>query len=226
MIARCGRVEVTGHLDLDWAGTASLVGPTTLMTNRHVAHGVLLAARRALDVPTGHDDADRLPRPSSAEHAAAGVRDHRGDRHPRAARPRAAARRVRGARRARAARPAGGGGDASRRTSTSATSTWSASRLRRPAQRPGADPAAVHGHLQRQAPAAGQGGRVLDAVLGASSTTARRWAATRARRVVDLETHRSSGCTSAGRYRVGNYAVPLWMLTDDPLMKRAAVNFQ
>jgi len=37
VIARCGRIEVNGHLNLDWLGTAFLVAPETLMTNRHVA---------------------------------------------------------------------------------------------------------------------------------------------------------------------------------------------
>ncbi|CAM5296939.1 trypsin-like serine peptidase [Streptomyces tanashiensis] len=36
-LARVGRVEVTGHPSLDWIGTAFLVGPRTVMTNRHVA---------------------------------------------------------------------------------------------------------------------------------------------------------------------------------------------
>ncbi|MFG2998979.1 trypsin-like serine peptidase [Streptomyces sp. NPDC048340] len=36
-IARVGRVEVTGHPSLDWVGTAFLVGPEVVMTNRHVA---------------------------------------------------------------------------------------------------------------------------------------------------------------------------------------------
>lgn len=36
-IARVGRVEVSGHTSLDWVGTAFLVGPDTVMTNRHVA---------------------------------------------------------------------------------------------------------------------------------------------------------------------------------------------
>jgi hypothetical protein len=37
VIARSGRIEVAGHVELDWIGTASLVAPETLMTNRHVA---------------------------------------------------------------------------------------------------------------------------------------------------------------------------------------------
>lgn len=36
-IERVGRVEVAGHPDLDWVGTAFLVAPTVVMTNRHVA---------------------------------------------------------------------------------------------------------------------------------------------------------------------------------------------
>ncbi|MFJ3921876.1 trypsin-like serine peptidase [Streptomyces sp. NPDC090022] len=36
-IARVGRVEVTGHTDLDWLGTGFLVSEDVVMTNRHVA---------------------------------------------------------------------------------------------------------------------------------------------------------------------------------------------
>ena len=36
-IARVGRIEVTGHPDLDWIGTGFLAGPGIVVTNRHVA---------------------------------------------------------------------------------------------------------------------------------------------------------------------------------------------
>lgn len=36
-IARVGRVDVTGHPSLAWIGTAFVVGPDAVMTNRHVA---------------------------------------------------------------------------------------------------------------------------------------------------------------------------------------------
>ncbi|GFE18916.1 hypothetical protein Sgleb_69630 [Streptomyces glebosus] len=36
-LARVGRVELSGHLSLDWLGTAFLVGPDVVLTNRHVA---------------------------------------------------------------------------------------------------------------------------------------------------------------------------------------------
>ncbi|MER6917107.1 serine protease [Streptomyces sp. NPDC000594] len=43
--------------------------------------------------------------------------------------------------------------------------------------------------------------------------------------VVDLQDHRVIGLHFGGRYGVGNYAVPLWRLVDDPLLRRAGVNF-
>jgi S1-C subfamily serine protease len=36
-IARTGRIEITGHPELDWIGTGFLAGPDTVLTNRHVA---------------------------------------------------------------------------------------------------------------------------------------------------------------------------------------------
>jgi hypothetical protein len=45
-IARSGRVEVTGHVEHEWVGTASLVGPATIMTNRHVAQEFCAEPRR------------------------------------------------------------------------------------------------------------------------------------------------------------------------------------
>lgn len=36
-LARVGRIEVAGHPDLDWVGTGFMVAPDLVMTNRHVA---------------------------------------------------------------------------------------------------------------------------------------------------------------------------------------------
>ena len=44
--------------------------------------------------------------------------------------------------------------------------------------------------------------------------------------VVDLETHQVIGLHFGGRYGLGNYAVPLWMLTADPLLAKGEVNFR
>ena len=46
VIARAGRVEVDGHPDHAWVGTAWLVAPATLMTNRHVATKFCRRGRR------------------------------------------------------------------------------------------------------------------------------------------------------------------------------------
>lgn len=43
---------------------------------------------------------------------------------------------------------------------------------------------------------------------------------------MDLETNQVIGLHFGGRYGVGNYAVPLWMLTGDPLLEKGALNFQ
>jgi V8-like Glu-specific endopeptidase len=44
--------------------------------------------------------------------------------------------------------------------------------------------------------------------------------------VIDLDTHRVLGLHFGGRFLEKNHAVPLWALQDDPLIKRAAINFQ
>lgn len=43
--------------------------------------------------------------------------------------------------------------------------------------------------------------------------------------VFDLASHTVVGLHFGGRYGVGNYAVPLWRLVDDPLVSSAALNF-
>jgi S1-C subfamily serine protease len=43
--------------------------------------------------------------------------------------------------------------------------------------------------------------------------------------VVDLETHQVIGLHFGGRFGVGNYAVPLWTLAGDPLLREGGLNF-
>jgi hypothetical protein len=43
--------------------------------------------------------------------------------------------------------------------------------------------------------------------------------------VIDLETGHIVGLHYGGRYQQGNFAIALWQLTDDPLLKKAKVNF-
>jgi len=44
--------------------------------------------------------------------------------------------------------------------------------------------------------------------------------------VLDLETHRVLGLHFGGRFLEKNHAVPLWTIQNDPLIKRAVINFQ
>ena len=44
--------------------------------------------------------------------------------------------------------------------------------------------------------------------------------------LVDLETNLVIGLHFGGTYEVGNYAVPLWMLVDDPLLKAGGIDFR
>lgn len=44
--------------------------------------------------------------------------------------------------------------------------------------------------------------------------------------VVDFETHRVLGLHFGGRYMEKNHAIPLWTLRNDPLVARAALNYQ
>ena len=43
---------------------------------------------------------------------------------------------------------------------------------------------------------------------------------------MDLETNLVIGLHFGGKYEVGNYAVPLWMLADDPLLKAGGIDFR
>jgi hypothetical protein len=43
--------------------------------------------------------------------------------------------------------------------------------------------------------------------------------------VIDLQTNQVLGLHFGGKYQQGNYAVALWQLTGDPLIKKAKVNF-
>lgn len=43
--------------------------------------------------------------------------------------------------------------------------------------------------------------------------------------IIDLETHRVLGVHVSGRYLETGTAIPLWMLHDDPLLKRCQVTY-
>jgi hypothetical protein len=223
-IARCGRIEVTGHLNLDWAGTASLVGPTTLMTNRHVAMEFCsrrgerwtfrpglttridflaeLASTRALEfeiteaigIHEQHDLA--LLRVESAGSDGRALPE-----------PLAVAAREPADLYDRDVYVVGFPAYDGRRNDPEPIrrlfmDIYNVKRLQ-----PGRAVAysTRYSAIQHDC-----------STLGGNSGSP----------VVDLEDNRIIGLHFGGSYRVGNYAVPLWMLTDDPLLRAGNLNFQ
>ncbi|MEU5216943.1 serine protease [Streptomyces sp. NPDC020807] len=228
-LVRVGRVEVSGHPSLDWIGTAFLVGPTTVMTNRHVAAEFALheADRDRWSFASGMsarvDPAEELPvdgAPVPVPSAAYEITEIIGI-HPDVD---MALLRV---------EPAG----------PEALPTPLAIAADAPAELPGR-PVYVIGYpawdgrrnepesmrrifmdvynVKRLQPGAATdfvpGGLVMKhdcSTLGGNSGSP----------VLDLDDHRVLGLHFGGRYRTGNFAVPLWELLDDPLLARAEVNW-
>ena len=223
VIARVGRVEVDGHLDLDWIGTGFLVGSTTVMTNRHVAEE--FSRRGGADTWTfsRHVVPAGLPRRARLDDAA-GVRDQRRDRHPRRSRPGPAA----GGERLAAADSLPTPLTVAARAPEDLTErevyvvgypAWDGRRNEpEPMRRifmeifnvkrlqPGKAVAFLADRPAMQHDCS---------TLGGNSGSP----------VIDLDTHDVIGLHFGGRYGVGNYAVPLWELTQDPLLRAGDVNF-
>ncbi|MFD3334819.1 trypsin-like serine peptidase [Streptomyces sp. NPDC058700] len=228
-LARVGRVEVTGHPRLDWVGTAFLVGPRTVMTNRHVAvefsrsqddggapwaFGYGMSAR--VD-PAEEQPVDGVTPGASAPYEITGIIGIHEDVDM-------AVLRV---------EPSVDGG----------LPTPLAVAADAPASVPGR-PVYVVGYpawdgrrnepesmrrifmdvynVKRLQPGMATefipGGLVMKhdcSTLGGNSGSP----------VFDLGDHRVLGLHFGGRYRTGNLAVPLWELVDDPLLAAAEVNW-
>ncbi|OEJ97853.1 trypsin-like serine peptidase [Streptomyces thermolilacinus] len=225
-LARVGRVDVSGHLRLDWVGTAFLVGADVVMTNRHVA--LEFAADDGASAWTfqpGLGAAMDLAREFGALPGVGGLTY--------------AVTEVIGVHRdvdmalLRVA-PAPGGQELPSPLAVAADA---------PADLPG-HPVYVVGHpawdgrrnepesmrrifmdiynVKRLQP--GTANQLLAernvlthdcSTLGGNSGSP----------VLDLADHRVLGLHFGGRYGFGNYAVPLWEMLDDPLVRRAELNF-
>ncbi|MEF9886527.1 trypsin-like serine peptidase [Streptomyces sp. P9-A4] len=230
-LARVGRVEVTGHPSLDWIGTAFLVGPRTVMTNRHVAAEFSRFEENggkggrwnfAYGMSARVDPAEELPVDGAAAGASAAyeITEIIGI-HPDVD---MALLRV---------EPSTDGG----------LPTPLAVAADAPASVPGR-PVYVIGYpawdgrrnepesmrrifmdvynVKRLQPGTATdftpGGLVMKhdcSTLGGNSGSP----------VFDLTDHRVLGLHFGGRYRTGNFAVPLWELLDDPLLATAEVNW-
>jgi Trypsin-like peptidase domain len=224
VIARSGRVEVDGHLNLDWVGTASLVAPTTLMTNRHVAQefcsrdGDTWTFRQGMT--SRIDFLEELGSTASLEFQiteAIGIHE----RHD------LALLRVESASSDGQPLPDPLPVAASepedlieRDVYVVGYPAWDGRRNEpEPIRRIFMDVFNVKRLQPGKAVAYSTEYSAVEhdcSTLGGNSGSP----------VVDLETHQVIGLHFGGRYQVGNYAVPLWMLTDDPLLKKGDLNFQ
>ncbi|MCB5183349.1 trypsin-like serine peptidase [Streptomyces antimicrobicus] len=224
-LARVGRVEVTGHPSFDWLGTGFLVAPDVVMTNRHVAAefgradgsgGFVFRDGMTARVDTAEEfDA---PESDAFEFAVTGI---------------IGIHQVVDMALLRVTPTAGGGGA-----------------LPTPLRISGAEPPELFGRpvyvvgypardgrrnepqamsrifmdiydVKRLQPGTVTGIRP-DGSMGHDCSTL---GGNSGSPVLDLTDHTVIGLHFGGRFRSGNFAVPLFRLTDDPLLKRAAVNF-
>ncbi|GAU70237.1 hypothetical protein SSP35_17_00920 [Streptomyces sp. NBRC 110611] len=224
--ARVGRVELTGHPSLDWLGTAFLVGPEALLTNRHVAaefargdgDGWSFQQGVGVNVDMGEEYGGALPAGGGPSYDVVEVLGIHEDVD-------LALLRV--------APPAGG----------AALPAPLAVAADAPAGLPGRpvycvgypaydgrrnEPESMRRifmdiyNVKRLQPGTTTewvpGENVIRhdcSTLGGNSGSP----------VIDLADHRVLGLHFGGRYGSGNFAVPLWQLVEDPLLARAEINF-
>ena len=224
VITRSGRIEVRGHLNLNWLGTAFLVAPGTLMTNRHVAQEFCLRdgerwtfrpgvttrvdflkelgsvaalefeITEAIGIHEGHDLA--LLRVQSASSGGRALPD-----------PLSVAASEPADLRERDVYVVGYPALDTRRNEPAPirrifADVYDVKRLQ-PGRTVGYS--TEYSAIQHDC-----------STLGGNSGSP----------VVDLESNQVIGLHFGGRYGVGNYAVPLWQLVEDPLLRRGDLNFQ
>jgi hypothetical protein len=224
VIARSGRLEVSGHLDLDWLGTAFLVAPGTLMTNRHVAREV---CSRDGDrwifrpgITTRVDFVKELGSTAALEFEiteAIGIHE----RHD------LALLHVEAASSDGRALPDPLSLAASEPADLPGRDVYVVGYPALDSRRNEPDPvrrifADVYDVKRLQPGKAVAYSTKHSAIEHDCSTLGGNSGSP----VVDLESNQVIGLHFGGRYGVGNYAVPLWKLTDDPLLSRRGLNFQ
>ncbi|OII60569.1 serine protease [Streptomyces sp. CC53] len=237
-IARVGRVDVSGHLSLDWVGTGFLVGADVVMTNRHVAvefargDGAGWTFRpglgAALDMAR---EFGQLPGAGGLTYAVTevvGVHDEVDMALLRVA-PAPGGRPLPTPLAVAADAPADLPG---RQVYVVGHPAWDGRRNEPESMRrifmdvynvKRLQPGAANQLLPTgdRPGAAGQGGRGGNVMTHDCSTLGGNSGSP----VFDLVDHRVLGLHFGGRYGFGNYAVPLWTMPDDPLVGRADLNF-
>ena len=219
-----GRIELTGHPSYEWVGTGFLVADSVLMTNRHVAEVFcqMVQYRRWVFKPgmtARVDYVEELGAPKPAEFTLTrviGVHETHDMSLFRVARTSGS-----GAKRPAPLAVASKypGAEEGRQVFTIGYPAWDGYRN---------DPTEMMRifsnifSVKRLQPgeikdmAAPPGGFTHDcSTLGGNSGSC----------VIDLETKQVVGLHYGGKYLTGNSAIALWKLTDDPLLKKAKVNF-
>jgi hypothetical protein len=225
VIARCGRVEVTGHLNLDWVGTASLVAPGTLMTNRHVAQEFCSRTgddtwvfRRGMS--THIDFLEELGNPTTlAFEITEAVGIH--ERHD------LALLRVETASMDGQALPDPLAISAAEPEALMARDVYAVGYPAWDGRRNEPEPIRrlfmdIY-NVKRLQPGQALGYSTQYSAIQHDCSTL---GGNSGSPLVDLETNEVIGLHFGGRYGVGNYAVPLWTLVGDPLMRKGEVNFR
>jgi hypothetical protein len=224
VIARSGRIELEGHLNFDWVGTASLVAPTTLMTNRHVAQefcardGDRWIFRQG--ITSRIDFLEELGSTSTLEFEiteAIGIHDRFDLALLRVEDASLDGRPLPDPLAVAATAPA----DLfDRDIYAVGYPAWDGRRNEpEPIRRLFMD---IY-NVKRLQPGKAVGYSTKYSAVEHDCSTL---GGNSGSPVVDLETHHVIGLHFGGRYGVGNYAVPLWMLADDPLLKKGDLNFQ
>jgi hypothetical protein len=224
VIARSGRIEVHGHLNLDWLGTAFLVAPETLMTNRHVAQELCLRdGERWTFRPGLTTRVDFLRELGSAAALEFEITEVIGihERHDLA---------LLGVQSASAdgrALPDPLGVAASEPANLPERDVYVVGYPALDTRRN--EPAPIRRifadvfDVKRLQPGRTVGYSTQYSAIQHDCSTL---GGNSGSPVVDLETHQVIGLHFGGRYGVGNYAVALWQLAGDPLLRRGGLSFQ
>lgn len=224
VIARAGRVEVDGHPDHAWVGTAWLVAPATLMTNRHVASKFCRRRRRSWTFRPGMQSRIDFVREQDSTGSlqfeiteAIGVHDDHD----------LALLRIEGASRDGRPLPDPLAVAASAPRDLLGREVYLVGYPMSDPDRN--EPEAIQRifrdvfDVKRLQP-----GRTIgySTALSALEHDCSTLGGNSGSPLVDLETNLVIGLHFGGTYEVGNYAVPLWMLVDDPLLKAGGIDFR
>lgn len=225
-IRRVGRIELTGHPDLEWAGTGFLVAPDVVMTNRHVAIEFARRGDSGCSFLSGRSCGLDLLReagnPAEMRFTVTEVLGIHDDDYVDMALLRVS--------------PAGEGGSTPLPPPLELMATSPDEAIGRPVYVVGYpawdgrrnEPAAMSRiftdvyNVKRLQPGVTTRTPKPETAFGHDCSTL---GGNSGSPVIDLTTHHVMGLHFGGRYGRGNYALPMWQLVDDPMVCAAGLNY-